>query len=64
MDKDYYAYNDPNNATYTWTQNMANYFNQNILPSYKRQSWKGRKAIAGEHKMGTQDFSFCLCRKY
>ena len=58
VDKDYYAYNDPNNATYTWTQNMANYFNQNILPSYKRQSWKGRKAIAGEHKMGTQDLAF------
>lgn len=53
--KDYPAYNDPSNQTYTWTKEMADYFNANILPTYDRPSWGGRKAVAGEHKMGTGD---------
>lgn len=55
---DYYAYNDPNNKTYTWTANMATYFNNNILPTYNRASWGDRKAVAGEHKMGKGDLGF------
>lgn len=57
-DAPYYAYNDKNNATYTWTQDMADYFNANILPTYKRESWGGREAKAGDHKMGTGDLAF------
>lgn len=55
---EYYAYNDENNATYLWTDEQANYFNQHILPTYNRESWKGRKAVAGEHKMGRNDLAF------
>lgn len=55
---DYYAYNDANNTTYTWTEAQAAYFNQNILPTYKRESWGGRQAVAGEHKMGAGDLAF------
>jgi hypothetical protein len=57
-DLDYYAYDDENNDTYVWTQSQADYFNKNILPTYKRASWGGRKAVAGEHKMGTGDLAF------
>ena len=28
-----------------------------FLPTYNRPSWGGRKAVAGEHKMGTGDIS-------
>lgn len=59
-DQDYYAYNDANNKTYKWTADQANYFNANILPTYKRASWGGRKAVAGEHKMGTGDLAFAF----
>lgn len=58
MNGDYYAYNSPSNATYTWTADQAAYFNENILPTYDRESWGGRQAVAGEHKMGTNDLAF------
>lgn len=54
----YYAYNDANNATYVWTQRQADYFNKNILPEYDRESWGGRQAVAGEHKMGSGDLAY------
>lgn len=38
-DLDYYAYNEKSNATYTWTEAQAKYFNEKILPTYKRDSW-------------------------
>lgn len=61
LDKDYFAYNDAkNNQTYTWTEEMAAYFNANILPNYKRASWGGREAIKGEHKMGAKDLAFAF----
>lgn len=53
----YYAYNDKSNSTYTWTQEQADYFNANILPTYDRESWGGRAAVANEHKMGTGDIA-------
>ena len=28
-----------------------------FLPGYNRPSWGGRKAVAGEHKMGTGDMA-------
>lgn len=56
----YYAYNDAQNATYTWTEAQANYFNANILPNYNRASWGGRAAVAGEHKMGKGDIAFAI----
>lgn len=59
-DMDYYAYNDPKNETYTWTASQAKYFNDNILPTYKRASWGGRQAVAGEHKMGAGDIAFAF----
>ena len=59
-DVDYYAYNDSKNDTYTWTAAQAEYFNTNILPNYKRASWGGRQAVAGEHKMGTGDLAFAI----
>lgn len=57
-DKDYYAYNSPDNATFTWTEEEAAYFNEHILPTYTRASWGGRSAVAGEHKMGTGDLAY------
>ena len=54
---EYYAYDDPSNATIKWTEEEAEYFNANILPTYKRDSWGGRSAVAGEHKMGAGDIS-------
>lgn len=59
-DLDYYAYNDKRNGTYRWTEDQAEYFNANILPKYNRASWGGRKAVAGEHKMGTGDIAFAF----
>lgn len=56
--EDYYAYNSAQNATVKWTKSMADYFNLNILPTYKRESWGGRKAVEGEHKMGKGDLAF------
>ena len=58
LDQPYYAYNNAKNATYTWTAAQANYFNTNILPTYKRASWGSRQAVAGEHKMGSGDLAF------
>ena len=37
---------------------MADFFNSNILPKYNRDSWGGRRAVAGEHKMGAGDMAF------
>ena len=54
---DYSAYNDERNKTYVWNEEQAAYFNEHILPTYNRPSWGGRKAVAGEHKMGTGDIS-------
>lgn len=59
-DADYYAYNSEKNETYTWTQDQADYFNEHILPTYKRASWGGRRAVAGQHKMGTGDLAFAF----
>lgn len=58
MAGDYHAYNSSKNATYTWTAEQAAYFNEHILPTYDRESWGGRQAVAGEHKMGTNDLAF------
>lgn len=57
-DLPYYAYDSDNNKTYTWTEKQADYFNANILPTYNRESWGGRRAVAGEHKMGSGDLAF------
>lgn len=57
-DVPYYAYDSEDNATYTWTSDMADFFNSNILPNYNRDSWGGRRAVAGEHKMGAGDMAF------
>lgn len=57
---DYYAYDSDENQTYTWTEDMAAYFNANILPSYDRASWGGRQAVANEHKMGKGDLAFAF----
>ncbi|NDW11452.1 RagB/SusD family nutrient uptake outer membrane protein [Bacteroides sp. 214] len=59
-DVDYHAYNNSKNATYTWTADMANYFNENVWAGYDRASWGGRKAVAGEHKMGSGDIAFAF----
>lgn len=59
-DVDYYAYDNANNTTYEWTADQAAYFNEKILPTYDRASWGGRKAVAGEHKMGTGDLAFAM----
>jgi hypothetical protein len=48
-------YNDPNNKSLTWTADEAGYFNDNILSGYDRESWGGRSAVAGEHKIGRGD---------
>ena len=57
---DYYAYNDAKNATYTWSEAQAKYFNENILPTYNRASWGGREAKAGDHKMGAGDLAYAM----
>ena len=59
-DLDYYAYNDSKNTTYQWTADQAEYFNQNILPTYDRPSWGGREAKEGDHKMGTGDLAYVI----
>jgi len=59
-DKDYYAYDSPDNVTFRWTEDQATYFNTNILPTYTRASWGGRAAVAGEHKMGTKDLAYAF----
>lgn len=52
----YYAYNDSHNTTQTWEDTEdADYFNTNVLPTYSRESWDGRQAVPGEHKIGTGD---------
>ena len=63
-DLDYYSYDDPKNTTYLWTDGQAEYFYNNILPSYNRKSWGGRKAVAGEHKMGDRRFGLCNIEEY
>lgn len=49
------AYTDAKNASLTWQANEADFFNVNIKPSYKRPSWNGRNALAGQRKIGTAD---------
>ncbi|MDR1724740.1 MAG: RagB/SusD family nutrient uptake outer membrane protein [Tannerella sp.] len=48
------------NATTVWTEEKAKYFNDNILPGYKRPSWEGRTAVAKDHKTGTGDIGLCF----
>lgn len=60
LNAEYYAYDSDNNATYEWSKAQADYFNQYILPNYKRESWGGRQAVEGEHKMGTGDLAFAI----
>ncbi|MBP3355540.1 MAG: RagB/SusD family nutrient uptake outer membrane protein [Rikenellaceae bacterium] len=55
VDQEYYTYNDSKNTTKTWTAEDAAYFNEHILPTYTRESWGGREAVAGEHKIGKGD---------
>ena len=54
-DADYYDYSDSRNQTDTWTASEAAYFNEHIGPGYDRASWGGRRAVAGEHKIGRGD---------
>ncbi|MDR0572988.1 MAG: RagB/SusD family nutrient uptake outer membrane protein [Tannerella sp.] len=56
--EDYYAYNNSSNATVVWTKEMADYFNEYIRPTYTRESWGGRLAVEGEHKIGKGDLAF------
>lgn len=49
------TYTDASNKSLTWTADEAGYFNANIQNSYKRPSWGGRKAVAGERKIGQGD---------
>ena len=55
VDQEYYTYDDSKNTTQTWTAEDAAYFNEHILPTYTRESWGGRQAVAGEHKIGKGD---------
>lgn len=55
-----YEASNSSNATVVWTEDKASYFNQNILPSYKRPSWESRTATAGDHKTGTGDIGLCF----
>lgn len=48
-------YNDPTNKSLPWTGDEASYFNANIKAGYSRESWGGRAAVAGEHKIGRGD---------
>lgn len=49
------AYTDANNKSLAWTADEATYFNTNIQPDYKRTSWAGRKAVAGQRRVGQGD---------
>ena len=51
----YLAYNNSGNGSQTWEAADAEYFNQNILPTYNRPSWNNREAVAGDHKIGSTD---------
>lgn len=57
---DYYAYNSAENKTYVWTEAQANTFNNKYKADYTRESWGGRSAVAGEHKMGTGDLAYAI----
>ena len=57
---DYYAYNSAENKTYVWTEAQANTFNNKYKADYMRESWRGRSAVAGEHKMGTGDLAYAI----
>jgi len=54
-DLDYYTYDDSRNATIEWNEENSVYFNKYIYPTYNRESWGERKAVAGQHKIGTGD---------
>ncbi|WP_312398467.1 RagB/SusD family nutrient uptake outer membrane protein [Sphingobacterium sp.] len=49
------AYTDAKNASLAWQTNEADFFNSNIKPNYKRPSWNGRNAVAGQRKIGKAD---------
>lgn len=49
------AYTDANNKSLTWAAEEASYFNANIQAGYNRPSWGGRKAVAGQRKIGQGD---------
>lgn len=48
-------YTSSSNASLAWQSAEANYFNTNIKANYKRPSWDGRQAVAGQRKIGTGD---------
>jgi len=54
-DGDGLVYNDPQNKSLSWVADEATYFNAYIQPEYKRESWGGRSAVTGEHKIGKGD---------
>lgn len=49
------GYTNVKNTSLTWQASDATYFNTVIKPNYKRPSWNGREAKAGERKIGTGD---------
>lgn len=49
------AYTDAGNKSLQWQAKDALYFNTNIQPTYDRESWGGRKAVAGQRKIGKDD---------
>jgi hypothetical protein len=49
------AYTDANNKSLAWAADEAGYFNANIQEGYNRPSWGGRKAVAGQRKIGQGD---------
>ncbi|WP_206365289.1 RagB/SusD family nutrient uptake outer membrane protein [Sphingobacterium corticibacterium] len=49
------AYTDSDNKSLKWQAAEATFFNNNIKPTYKRPSWEGRAAVAGQPKIGRAD---------
>lgn len=49
------VYTDSKNKSLTWQKKDADYFNANIWATYDRESWGGRKAVVGQHKVGKGD---------
>jgi hypothetical protein len=57
----YFAYNSSQNGSQTWENDAdAGYFNGNILPNYSRESWGGRQAVPGQHKVGANDIGLAF----
>jgi hypothetical protein len=60
-EQSYFAYNSPQNASQTWeNESDAGYFNAGILSGYDRESWGGRQAVPGQHKVGTDDIGLAF----